>query len=403
MRPTNLLATLGLFLTLVPRVTAQCLTGDGLDGGPSCSSAFTQVPQPKFSQPALGICWQDCGVLATANYRAQWGMANPLQVNTAGTPPSCGWYSTTLRLYQGSILRWSGAMHMTYSRTWLESGTSGGVYQVWRYLVNGDLRYVTANPGPCAIPPCANPNLNRTRFTGYIDYALDCSVPGGLLEHAWMITHGCDATEHVAGFPRAGTYHPNRFYTFLGPRAGFVVGAGGTLENGAVATESVRKLDALVLPARCDHEEPLLFGSFNPSANVCLCGTGPGLWYEAFFTGAGGNGTTLNPFLGSDPFRSFPIGMWTNPNAYPGVEEVRWNTNELQYVECTGVGRNEYYYGVTTSGGFPAFTISSLFPTPPPMPLPQTFVDQSNSVLLPANVATRNIPFKSDHILNLNL
>ena len=36
------------------------------------------------------------------------------------------------------------------------------------------------------------------------------------------------------------------------------------------------------------------------------------------------------------------------------------------------------------------------------MPLPTTFVDQSNSVILPANVATRNVQFRSDHILNLN-
>ena len=42
-------------------------------------------------------------------------------------------------------------------------------------------------------------------------------------------------------------------------------------------------------------------------------------------------------------------------------------------------------------------------PPPPPMPLPSTFIDQSNSVKLPANVAIRNVPYRSDHVLNLNL
>jgi hypothetical protein len=36
------------------------------------------------------------------------------------------------------------------------------------------------------------------------------------------------------------------------------------------------------------------------------------------------------------------------------------------------------------------------------VPLPTTFVDQANSVNLPANVAIRNVQYRSDHILNLN-
>ena len=79
------------------------------------------------------------------------------------------------------------------------------------------------------------------------------------------------------------------------------------------------------------------------------------------------------------------------------AEEVRWNTNELQYVECTGVGRQEYYFGVTTAGGYAAFGST------PGVILPTTFIDQANSVILPANMATRNRPFRSDHVLNLNL
>jgi hypothetical protein len=162
----------------------------------------------------------------------------------------------------------------------------------------------------------------------------------------------------------------------------------------------VRKWDALALPARCALEEPILAANFNPLTPVCMCGTGPTNWHEANLFIAGGFGTVVTGFLSSDPFRSFPVGTWTNGSVYPGVEEVRWNCNEANWQDCTGFSRNEYYFGVTTSGGFPAMS----FPTStPPMPLSPTFIDQANSVLLPANVATRNRTYKSDHIINLNL
>lgn len=399
MLPRSLLSTLlalpALILLAAPGA-AQCGTTDGLDGGFSCAQgAFVSLPQNSFKQPALGICWKDCGVDTIAPYQAQWSALNQ---SMGGTPPgpSCGWYTTNVVLLQASAIRWFGTLHASYSRTWME-GAAPKTYQVWRYLVNGDLRPV-GPAGPCAVPACATAFGNRVRFTGYIDYAQDCSTSGGLTEHAWMLTHACDAIDHAPGYPRAGAFHANRFYTFLGPRLGFVVGAGSTLENGPVAVEAIRSWDATALPARCQLEEPLNFANFSPSATLCLCGTGPALWYEAFFNAGGAFGATAFPFLSSDPFRSFPIGTWTNSAAYPGVEEVRWNSNELLYTECTGLSRQEYYFGVTTAGGYPAF---SYHPGAPP--LPTTFVDQSNSVILPANIATRNRPYRSDHILNLNL
>lgn len=402
MRLPSFVAPLLLSLAMAPRVAAQCITPDFLDGGPACSGAQTQVPQSKFVQPSLGICWQNCGVAAVVPYRAQWGTLTPFPISTPGTAPSCGWYTSSLTLNQGSIPMWRGTMTLTYSRTWAEMPNPNVRYQVWRYLVNGDLRAMNVNPGPCGMPPCCPPNGNRMRVTGYIDYARSCTTGAFQYQTAWMLTHACDSIDHVAGFPRAGAFHPGRFYSFVGPSAGFNVGAGSVVENGATATECVRRWDATALPARCDHEEPLLFATFNPSGTTCMCGTGPGLWYEAFFNAAGNTGTTISPYLGSDPFRSYPIGTWTNPAVFPGVEEVRWNTNDLQYVECTGVGRQEYYFGVTTAGGYPAFTIPSIAPGVP-APLPLTFIDQANSVLLPANIVTRNVPYRSDHILNLNL
>ena len=64
--------------------------------------------------------------------------------------------------------------------------------------------------------PCCN-----VRFTGFVDYARSCA--DNLYEHAWMLTHQCDQIDHAPGFPRAGVFHPDRPYTFVGPAAGFIV------------------------------------------------------------------------------------------------------------------------------------------------------------------------------------
>lgn len=383
----------------VSRADAQCLTPDNLDVGGACGNTTTFLPQRGFGQQSMGICFDNCSVAATANYQVKWGNALPFNLGSPpGTVPSCGWYQATLLIQNGSSLAWSGTLHMSYSRTWLEAVVPGTVSQVWRYLVNGDLKSLTPSGFPCGSPNCAPSTGGLVRFTGYIDYMRDCG--SGVVSQAWMLMHACDGIDHALGFPRAGSFHPNRSYAFVGPAAGFVPGAGSTLEAGPVSQEGMRAWDVLALPARCKTEEPLLGGAINPSAPVCMCGTGPAAWHQGQFVLGGAFGATLNPFPGSDPFRSFPIGMWTNPTAFPGVEEVRFSCNEGQWVECTGAGRQEYYFGVTTAGGFPAYSFNG---ASAPMPLPQTFVDQCNSVLLPANVATRNQPYYSDHIVNVNL
>ncbi|MCC7012107.1 MAG: hypothetical protein IT454_06080 [Planctomycetes bacterium] len=397
MKLFKLATTFLLSLLAATHSAAQCLTPDGLDPSTvACGGAFTQVPQRGFQQSAIGICWRDCGVDAQANYTALWGALNPI----VGPPGaiSCGWYRGRVRLYLGSVLQWDGQMHFSYSRTWTEAGTAGAPIQVWRYLVNGDMRPVTNNPMPCGPIPCAAPNGNLVRFTGYVDYAADCGTT--LTERAWMLTHACDSIDHAPGFPRAGVYHPNRYYTFVGPATGFAVAAGSSPEVGPIAQDCMRKWDALALPARCGAEEPLVGGTLNPVGAVCMCGSGPSNWHEANLFVGGIYGSIVQPFPGSDPFRSFQIGMWTNPAVFPGVEELRYNCNEGQWIDCFGVGRNEYYFGVTTHGGFPAFVLDA---TNPPVPLGTMFIDQSNSVVLPANIATRNRPYRSDHILNLNL
>lgn len=400
MKLLRLAASLTTVLALAVPGVSQCLTPDGLDpnfaGG--CTGAWMNQSQKAFQQTALGICWRDCGVDATQTFSAVWGKLNPVMTIIPLPPiPSCGWYQTRLQLYAGSSLAWTGAFHVTYSRTWAETPMPGQFIQVWRYLVNGDLQPVIPMALPTGNPACAVPNGNKVRFTGYIDYAHDCS---GVTQRAWMITHACDAIDHAVGGPRAGVFHPSRYYSFAGPSAGFVVGAGSTLEAGGASSECVRKWDALAMPARCNLEEPLLFAAITPQTMTCMCGVGPSNWYEGMLQIAGAFGSTVFPFPGSAPFRSFPVGQWTNPAVFPGVEEVRWNCNEGIYSDCSSFVRQEFYFGATTAGGYPAMTIGSS--SMPPMPLSSVFVDQANSVILPANIAIRNRPYRSDHIFNLN-
>jgi hypothetical protein len=398
MKLQSLLAPLALALAFASPTAAQCLVPDNLDlVGSPCGGAQTNVPQRAFQQGAVGICWQDCGIDATGNYIAQWQALTPILGGPLPPVPSCAWYKARLRLYNGFGLQWDGQMFFNYSRTWAEVGTSGTPIQVWRYLVNGDLRAVSPSTMPCGTPACAGAFGGLVRFTGYVDYAYDCATT--VTRRAWMITHACDAIDHVAGFPRAGTFHPNRYYTFVGPSGSFVVGAGTTIEAGGATVECVRKWDALAVPARCNSEEPLITGNITPNVMNCMCGTGPANWYEGNLFVGGAFGTVLTGFPGSQPFRSFPVGQWTNPGVFPGVEEVRWNCNEGQWLDCNGVARQEFYFGVTTAGGFSPFSLPT---STPPMPLPTTFVDQSNSMILPANIATRNRIYRSDHIINLN-
>jgi len=399
MNVRSLFLSLCLVFGASTTAAAQCFTPDGLDPlatGP-CQSAQLQAPSIALQDKALGICWQNCGVGATLQYRATWGKMNP-SVGINGVV-DCGWCTTRLVLSSGNQARWGGVLNAHYARTWMEQPNSATRLQVWRYLLNGDLRRMAANPGPCGVPACVPANGNVMRVSGYIDYAQDC-ISGQIYE-AWMLTHACDAIDHDPAFPRGGVFHPNEYYTFVGPSAGFAVGVAPQVEAGVSTLESVRRWDTAFGNADCQPEEPLNVANFIPFTTSCLCSAGGGQWYEAQLAGNGVFGTAFSTLPGMNDYKSVAIGTWTNPNVYPGVEELRWSTSTLRWFEtCTGAQQIEYFFGATTTGGYPAFVpgTSGLI-----VPLPPMFVDQSNSKFSTANVSTRNIPFRSDHILNLNL
>lgn len=396
----------GLALAAMP-VSAQCPSPDKLDGGPCCAQAQEHVPWfPKIQQNSLGICWRDCGIDAVQPWNAVW---SPLKITT---PPGvdCGYRAARLDLINGiGIVQWTGVMRLLYSRTWMETSPGGAPIQVWRYLVNGDLRAATTlGPAPCPLPPCAPAFGGRVKFTGYIDYADNCSTATTMPAIAWMLTHACDPIDHAPGFPRAGAFHPGRSYSFVGPGAGFVPAPAVAMEGvGAFSPfEAVRRVlhppIGSIGPIRCEFEERAGH-MLAPIAPVCFCSVGIPLsnqWALGNLTVNGSCGTTVTtpggPLLPG--FLSMGIGTWTVAAVFPGVETVRWNTGNYNYTEgCTGMLRNEVFYGATTIGGYPGVQLMS----GPGLPLPPTYIDQANAIRTGGGVVM-NIPFLSDHILNLN-
>lgn len=389
-------------LALAEPTPAQCLQPDNLDGGPCCAQTNAFLPSLSgFKQDAQNICWRDCNVDQVQVVRAKWVG----KLNSAGTVAPCGEELLRLDILTPSgVLLWRGNMTLTYSRTFLVVDTNGLVSQVWRYLVNGDLRnYPAAGTPPCPVPPCAS-SFGGARFTGYLDAMQDCSPLGGY-QFAWMLTHACDALDHHVGFPRAGIFHPDRSYSFVGPALGFVPGPIQPVEGTSGSTfEALRVRVNTPAPTTvvCAFEEPA-FHTLTPQGQFCFCGA-PGtnqfLFGDIQVVGSCGTAVRNPPGAPLLPgFVSMGLGSWTNPNAYPGVQALRWNIGAYDWQDaCNGSVQLEVFYGVTTLGGYQAYEMTSAGAG---NPLPPIFIDQGNSVN--GNGATvMNRPFRSFHILNLN-
>ena len=218
-----------------------------------------------------------------------------------------------------------------------------------------------------------------------------------------MLNHACDLIDHQPGFPRGGAFHPDRSYTFVGPAAGFVPSRVGAVEAGG-AFESVRGVTLTAADTFCEFEEPAQAG-LAPINNFCLCGPpgSPPQWMIGDLSIGGACGTVANtpggPFLPG--YLSMGIGLWTDPTTYPGVEELRYTASNLTWFDpCTGVNKNEVFFGATTLRGWNAFGLTAGGIRGP---LPLTFVDQANSLRRTDLTSTwMNVLYVIDHIITLN-
>ncbi len=420
----TLLLALGA-LVLNAHSSAQCIQPDNLWLGsfaynPQCSGAPLSLPAfPGFKQEALELGWQDCQLDSQKDITVKW--STPTNPSSWG---ACQEMTSQVTLTDNATgLRIArGTMTLTYSRTWSEADWVGGAYktqQVWRFLVNGDLRYSVGGKGFLR-PACATAHKTRVRYSGYVDWALDCNT--GWWSNAWMLTHAPDTFEHVKGYPRQGSFHCERSYSFVGPANGFVANPLVPIESGSQGDDYrsvvryVRRPKSGPLPfppvpglaAPSSSFEENVWFSLQPQNQSCPCdasGTGPGQFATASMLILGDySSTALSSNKLMTSFVSMGIGSWTDPNVYPGAEDVRWTIAEYEYYEpCTNDTRTEIFHGVTTLGGYQAWNVSVNKPNQVGFwteYLPTVFIDQSNA--LRRGKLSMNLPFKSDHVLNLN-
>lgn len=404
-------------LQLLP--AAQCPVPDQLDAGACQADATQDVPGfPRFTQDSLQICWLDCSVDQVIPCRAEWVNLHIRRDWIPSPGFSCEPRYASLRIVDANgMVIWLGyKLTLEYSRTWLETDNSGAEHQVWRFLVNGDLI-----PGPgAASPPCSRPAcvpaLGKARFTGYVDYARACA--SGSSQFAWMLSHLCDRIDHFAGFPRAGTYHPDRSFTLVGPALGFVPGAPVPIEaTGGAPFDALRQRPVFgpatgtVVPYlhfSCATEEPSSH-TLLPVQESCLCtmSAGPAQFAEGLLTVAGSCGSTITspggPYLSG--FLSMALGAWTDPSQFPGEEALRWNAGNYSS------SLDAIYFGVTTVGGWAG---TQILAGGLGSPLPSTYIDQGSSNRMELVCEPRgccvcwkprtvlNLPYLSDAFINLN-
>ncbi|HIF41650.1 MAG TPA: hypothetical protein EYQ74_11200 [Planctomycetes bacterium] len=438
------LLALGALALTAPSVGQIPLQPDNLWSGgfysnPLCSNAPLSLPTfPGFKQVSMEIGWQDCQLGSQKAVDAQWSA--PVSPTGASTQEM----TSTLRLTEtlvGNLIA-EGKMTLTYSRTWYEvqDFATQEDLQVWRFLVNGDLRYTLGTKGSLR-PSCAFSKAsqkNRVRYSGYVDWALD--LQSGTWSSAWMLTHATDTFEHAAGHPRAGSFHCKDSYSFVGPANGFqpnpVLPAENGCQNPFLDRSVVRRVrrprlgpppfpPVLSAPYPASKFEEDVFFCVGNQYEHCPCATstsGSSQFAIAHMTITGnfGSAAQSNNQMVSE-LVSMAIGSWTNQSVYPGVEDLRWTIAEYDYYDpCANETRKEIFHGVTTRGGYEAWGINydpNYVPNleiwedwngswNPPffnfemVRLGSVLIDQSNA--LRKGRTSMNLPFKSDHILNLN-
>lgn len=394
---------------VAPSVEAQCPQPDWLDDVGECVFASPSLPAfPAVQTLSVGICWSDCAVESQNPVLAKWGQLRPAQ--TAVIPPLCTVYIARLDLADPvtGVNEWGGPIRCFYSRTWVENDSLGRQIQVWRFLTNGDLRpTAAAGPTPCPVPPCAAAFTNRVHFSGHLDVAVQCST--GQRSIAWSLNHECDWWSHSADGRRAGTFHPGRSYTFVGPSASFVAGGiVGSEPTGVTSTvDATRQLMLLRLRERppspdiCLAEQNIDSVVFQPeSPEGCPCST-PGSYVSM--------SVNLNPFQvgelrvspGGSFFTSRPIGRWVDPAVFPGLEGLRVNWGRYAMSSfCDLVpSEGDACYGVTTVGGFQAFALSF---SGVGSALPLMFVDQGTSLDTSNFFPVIGTKYVTSAFLNLN-
>jgi hypothetical protein len=399
-----------LLLPAGPSASGQCLS-DGLQGGACCQPADLQLPAfPAIQQRAKFICFENC----RSRFEGELciDLAVPRQVNVEGVGRIEGLYFVLLTIRTCSLnprTLWTSNLRATYSRSWSESLSGSGPpdAQVWRFLLNSNLapsdflvRRFGANA--CALPPCASA-YPKPHFAGYIDYARNCTT--GEWQAALALQHDCDAFEHGVTSDRPGSFHPGLSYVFVAPSDTFVVNSTTLLTAfGAVPSgqEAVRRNQWSALPDVVLFEETISSGSVSRVRSFCACTTAPTTDSQFVEIAVSGNalcGSQYESLSDSRIFVQKRIGRWNRgAGLFPGQEVLLFAQGYLQYRDaCTASSSVQYFKGIVTIGGFPAFT-SSL------APLANQFIDLGSVNRSPTNPSTSiGVKYISDFLISMNL
>jgi hypothetical protein len=393
-------ALLALALFARPAAAQLCIP-DSLDVGPCCAPASATLPPfPAMSQSVKFICFDGCNPVLNVPYCVD--ISTPFTVNSGGAIV-CGAYRIRFRVKTcgTTTVLWNGMVNAYYSRNWQVSTPppAGVNLTVWRFVINGDFLPTPSLPNNPLQKPACTSNFPRVYFTGYIDYALDCTT--NTWQVAWNVNHECDGIHHQPGTARpapSSGLHPTRSFSFVGPGAGFVVSSANTSSsNGPITQQAVRYNNWANSPSICTYEEAAT-GTFQATNAFCLCAVGGSNQYvstNVTATGACGSAVTPSPLFG---FYQKRLGTWTNQNVYPARQALLFDFGYLAYQNgCTGVFTQEWFEGAETLRGYPAVDFSGVA-------LGTQFEDLASASTSPTNQATRiGAPHVSYYMLNFNM
>ena len=305
------LLSLSLSLSSLSPLEAQaCLTSIGDDGFQftgCCVGAAVNLPTfPAVTIGGSYFCIQDC--LSVAPFPVKINISAPTLDPLGG----CDAFLATLSvgpLAPGTQPTISTPatlpLTMKYSRTWLETDSMGNQRQIWRFVVNGQLRFAATDSQPCPQPPCTNAMgltgqpIGDPWFHGIIEYA-STSVGDMLFEGAGGAT-SCPAAIALSHLPGCLAHFPDPNYNSQALAAGVApahddwnyhlvgpapftpspsVGALPPISQisaSPISLDAVRSNSSIIAPA-CRQEWPLLqlsgqlIASTVPTPNPnCLC------------------------------------------------------------------------------------------------------------------------------------
>ncbi len=379
------LATCLLSIFLLVRASPcqfTCYGDDGFFDPTACCIPVTNTnlpPFPAFTVPSDGACFLDCSI--DALYPVTVNLGAPIQIldDVYAIPITLGGTVTTAFTY----------LIAKYARTWVEADPTGvGSNQIWRFLVNTDLIYVSTGPSPCPVPPCGAVGF-PVHMVGSVDYARNCIVSTDW-HVAINLTHFCGDLAHgpFSAYPTNTFNHPDRLYSIVGP-APFDFAATQPTPTGNVLGEDTRSVLASLSPLVWDvfNEVPVLGGQLTFRQPDCPCASFASAnprWEQldlSFFygcaTGLGGNFTNL-AWPGTIPsgLYAFPLGTYqAPPGTYPQNRAVAVYVGVAAATDtCANNIPIHLVHGVSTYGSVPGFS----FHMNTPGIVYQNFIDFEN-------------------------